>query len=60
MAVCIPTNLPMASSWSFSFCCGVLHAGKGKRCMSPVKKVEIQLAKIGFIDCKWSGLNAQG
>ena len=35
-----------------------LHAGKGKCCMWSVKKVEIHLAKIGCVDCKWSSLNA--
>ena len=25
-----------------------------------VNKVEIYFSKIGFVDCKWSNLNAQG
>ena len=37
-----------------------LHAGKGKCCMWAVNKVEIHFAKIGFMDCKWSNLNAPG
>ena len=28
--------------------------------MWPVNKVEIHFAKIGFVDCKWSNLNAPG
>ena len=35
-----------------------LDAGKGKCCMWPAKNVEIPFAKIGFVDCKWSNLNA--
>ena len=36
------------------------YAGKGKCCMWPVHKVEIYFAKIGFVDSKWSNLNAPG
>ena len=28
------------------------YAGKGRCCIWPVNKVEIQLAKMGFLDCK--------
>ena len=35
-----------------------LYAGKGKCCMWPVTKVKIHFAKIGYLDCKWSNLNA--
>ena len=38
----------------------LLHAGKGICCMWPVKNMEIYLAKIGFLDSKWSNLNGQG
>ena len=37
-----------------------LYAGKGKCCIWRVNKVEIHLAKIGFVECKWSNLNAPG
>ena len=37
-----------------------LYAGKGKCCIWPVNKVEIHFAKTGFVDCKWSNLNAPG
>ena len=37
-----------------------LHAGKGECCMWPVKEVEIHDAKMGFVDFKWSNLNAPG
>ena len=37
-----------------------LYAGKGICCIWPVNKVEIHFAKIGFMDCKWSNLNAPG
>ena len=43
-------------SFTFGVHCGVsisLYAGKGKCCMWPVNKVEIHLAKIGFMDCKF-------
>ena len=36
------------------------HAGKGKCSMWPVKKVEIYFSEIGFVDSKWSNLNAPG
>ena len=35
-----------------------LHAGKGRCCMWAVNKVEIYIAKIGFVDSKWSNVNA--
>ena len=50
-------------SFTFVLHCGVsisLYAGKGKCCMWPVNKVEIHIAKIGFMDCKWPNLNAPG
>ena len=53
---------PLMSS-PFGVHCGVpfsLHIGKGKSCIRPVKKLEIHFAKIGFVDCKWSNLNAPG
>ena len=37
-----------------------LDAGKGNCCMWPVNQVEIYFAKIGFVDSKWSNLNAPG
>ena len=37
-----------------------LDEGKGKYCMWLVNKVEIHFAKIGFVECKWFNLNAQG
>ena len=37
-----------------------LDAGKGKCCMWLVRKVEISIVKIGFVDCKWSNSNAPG
>ena len=49
--------------FTFGVYCGVpfsLHAGKGKCCMWPVKKVEIPASKKGFVDCKWSNSNAPG
>ena len=36
-----------------------LDAGKGKCCIWPVKKVIINFAKIGFVDCKWSNVGAK-
>ena len=53
---------PLLSS-TIGVCCTVplsLHAGKGKCCMWPIKKVEIYFSKIGFVDSKWSNLNAPG
>ena len=50
-------------SFTFGVHCGVpfsLNAGKGKCCMRLVDKVENHFAKIGFVDCKWSNLNAPG
>ena len=38
--------------------CPFLCAGKGKCCMWLVNKVEIHLTKIGFVEYKWSNLNA--
>ena len=49
--------------FTFGVYCGVSisqYAGNGKCCMWPVNKLEIQFAKIGFVDCKWSNSNAQG
>ena len=43
--------------------CGVpfsLYSGKGKCCMWLINKVEIDFARAGFVDCKWSNLNAPG
>ena len=37
-----------------------LKAGKRKCCTWLVNKVEIDFAKIGFVNCKWSNLNASG
>ena len=50
-------------SLTFGVHCGMpfsLYAVKGKCCMWPVNKVEIYLWKMGFMDCKWSNLNAPG
>ena len=50
-------------SFTFGVHCGVSisqYAGKGRCCMWPVNKVEIHIAKTGFVDCKWSNLNALG
>ena len=49
-------------SFIFGICYGVpfpLHAEKGYAACA-VKEVEIHFAKIGFVDCKWSNLNASG
>ena len=36
------------------------YAGKGKFRMCLVNEGEMYSAKIGFVDCKWSNLNAPG
>ena len=46
---------------TFEIHCAVslsLHAGKGKFCMWLVNEVELHYAKIGFVDSRWSNLNA--
>ena len=48
-------------SLTFGVHCSVslsLHAGKGKCCMWLGNKMEIHFAKMCYIDCIWSNLNA--
>ena len=51
----VPMAMPMAAPSPEPCHCGVSasqYAGKGICCMWPVNKVEIHLAKMGFVDCK--------
>ena len=49
------------SQWYIVACVAIsLYAENRKCCMWLVNKVEICYGKVGFIDCKWSNLNAPG
>ena len=54
--VCLPIPFSPSKSKNAPF----LDAGKGNCCMWPVNQVEVYFAKIGFVDSKWSNLNAPG
>ena len=50
-------------SFNFGVHCGLsffLDAGKWKCCIWTANNMEIYFTKIGFLDCKWSNLNAPG
>ena len=51
----VPFNIGVHSGVSIS-----LYVGKGNSCIWPVNKLEIHFAKMGFVDCKCSNLNAPG